>query len=185
MNIESIITKRFSPRAFDEKQVSKEKLNKIFNQARLAPSAYNSQPWRFVLLEKNTELYKIVFDSLVEFNQLWAKNAPYLVLTLAKNKFEHNGADYNHSWYDLGQAVAYLTLAATEEGLVLHQMSGFDADKVQINANVGNDFNVVSVIAIGYEGDESVLPEQIRKMENQPRVRKDISEILLNTIPIK
>lgn len=181
MEITDIIINRHSPRAFSSKEVEPEKLKEIFELTRWAPSAYNAQPWKFIYAtKKDTDIYNKMLESLIDFNKSWAKNAPVLILTVAAKKFEHNGKDNPTSQYDLGQSVAYLTLAASAQGLHLHQMSGFSVEKAISLFNIPEKYLPVSIIALGYKGDLSVLPEDLQKMENNPRSRKSVNEIFLN-----
>jgi nitroreductase len=79
------IKKRFSPRAFENKPVEKEKLFRIFEAARWSPSARNVQPWRFLVgIKGENKVYDKIFDSLVEWNQNWNNNTPVLVAIIAK-----------------------------------------------------------------------------------------------------
>jgi nitroreductase len=179
MKLLNSIENRYSPRAFDTKHVEKETLNLLFEAARWAPSSYNGQPWRFIVANKeNKQLWDKLFDALVEFNQIWVKNAPLLILTVARKTYEHNGEKYAHNWHDVGLAVGNMMNQATEMGLVMHQMGGFDYVKAAKNVNLPDEFEPVSMIAIGYEGDISILPEDFQKMENMPRTRKALSEIV-------
>src|ERR1700751_5969555 len=84
--VEDIFLRRWSPRAFADKDVSADDLKKIFEAARWAPSSYNEQPWRFFLGRRGDATYQKIFDSLVEFNQRWAESATVRLLSVASNK---------------------------------------------------------------------------------------------------
>lgn len=64
-----IILERWSPRAFEDRDVSRADLKKIFEAARWAPSSFNEQPWRFIIGHRNSETYKKIHDVLVPFNR--------------------------------------------------------------------------------------------------------------------
>ncbi|HYA89407.1 MAG TPA: nitroreductase family protein, partial [archaeon] len=99
--IHDLLRHRWSPRAFDSRPVEPEKLRALFEAARWAASSYNAQPWFYIVATKDdTENYKRVLDSFVEFNQGWAKNAPVVALSVARMKFEHNGEPNNHAFHD-------------------------------------------------------------------------------------
>lgn len=178
-SLKELMTKRWSPRGFSEKEVKDEQVNELLEAARWAPSAYNEQPWRFVVGKKGTEKYNKILESLNEWNQIWAKHAPLLILNVAKKEFSHNNTPNRTAEYDLGQAVFAMVLRAVDLGLAAHQMSGFDHDKMMTNLNIPNGFEAVSVIAIGYLGDDSQLPEDMKKMEKRERIRKPINDLLL------
>lgn len=86
--VKDLILKRWSPRAFAAKPVSKHDLRKIFTAAAWAASSYNEQPWRYLLGIKDDpdhgEAYKKIFSSLMEVNQQWAQSAPVLYAAVAK-----------------------------------------------------------------------------------------------------
>src|SRR5271168_1775633 len=121
--IHDLIKHRWSPRAFDARPVEAEKLRSLLEAARWASSSYNAQPWFFIVATKDdSESYKRVLDTFVEFNQGWAKNAPVLGLTAAKLKFD-DGRPNRHAFHDVGQAMANLVTQAESLGLSVHQMA--------------------------------------------------------------
>ncbi len=177
--IHPIIRQRWSPRAFQNKVISEGKLISVLEAARWAASAFNEQPWRFVVGHKGDEKYQKILSSLVEWNQTWAGKAPVLILNLAKRTFTHNGKPNNTAAYDLGQAVATLALEVENQGLAAHQMSGFDAQAAATALQIDDDFFAVSVTALGYTGKPDDLPEDMAKMETRARERKTIQDLLL------
>jgi nitroreductase len=176
--VANVIYARWSPRAFADKNVSTEDLRKIFDAARWAASSYNEQPWRFFVGRRGDATYQKIFDSLVEFNQQWAKSAPVLVLSVASKKFAHNGTPNYHALHDTGAATALLSLAATSLGLHTHSMAGFDHDKARKAFHVPEDYDMGAVTALGYLGDPESLPEQLKKNELSPRQRKELSQFV-------
>jgi len=179
MELLNSIKERYSPRAFDSREIEQEKIDALFEAARWAPSSYNGQPWRFIYATKeNSELWNKLFDALVEFNQTWVKNAPMIIMAVARKTYEHNQQAYAHNWHDVGLAVGNMMNQATEMGLYMHQMGGFDFEKAAKNVNLPDELEPVSMIAVGYKGEISVLPEDFQKMENQPRTRKALDEIV-------
>lgn len=178
-NIHTLLSKRWSPRSFQDKPVEKEKIQKILEAARWSPSAFNEQPWRFIVgIKGEDETYEKIQDSLVQFNQDWSQLAPLLVLTIAKKTFTSNNKPNGTSGYDTGQSVANLTFQATAEGLHLHQMSGFSEDKAIELFNIPVDFEPVSVIAIGYIAEPDKLQEILAKAEKMDRDRKDFNDFV-------
>lgn len=173
------IRRRWSPRAFSEEAVSPEDLRKLFEAARWAPSSYNEQPWRFLVGVKGDSTYQRIFDSLVEFNQMWAKSAPVLILTLSRREFTHSGKSNHHGMHDLGLATAMLMVQATHLGLHTHGMAGFDHEKARAAFGIPAEYEVGAVIAVGYLGDPESLAEGMRERELEPRQRKPLEEIVL------
>lgn len=169
---------RWSPRGFSDKKVTEKQITELLEAARWAPSAYNEQPWRFVVGEKGTKKYEQIIQSLNEWNQLWAQHASVLILNLAKKDFSHNPTKNNTAQYDLGQSVFAMVLKAVDLGLVAHQMSGFDHEKALKTLKIPEGYEAVSVTAFGYLGDDSRLTEDMKKSEKRARVRKPLNDLL-------
>ena len=175
---EAILTRR-SPRTFSGKAVASEDLKKVFEAARWAASSYNEQTWRFFMGRKGDATYKKIFDSLVPFNQEWAKSAPVLILSVGAVKFAHNATPNRYTLHDTGAATALLTLQAFALGLHTHSMGGFDMAAAREAFQVSDEYEMGAVTALGYLGDGSELSEQFQKMEKARRTRKPLGEIVL------
>jgi nitroreductase len=173
-----VILRRWSPRAFANKPVSGEDMKKIFEAARWAASSYNEQPWRFIVGRRGDDAYKKIFDSLVEFNQGWAKSAPVLILSAGKKTFTESGQPNFHVLHDTGAATAYIALAATKLGLHTHSMAGFEHGKARAAFGIPDDFEIGAVTALGYFGDPETLPDHLKQMETSPRERKPLDEVV-------
>jgi nitroreductase len=170
---------RWSPRAFSDKDVSAKDLKAIFEAVRWAASSFNEQPWRFLVGRRGSETYKKIHDALVPFNQMWAGNAPVLILGVTKMHFSHNGEPNRVAFFDLGAASQVLALEAAALGLAAHQMAGVDTQAAQMGLEIAPDFEIGSVIALGYQGDPATLPhEQMLKQETAPRTRKALGEFV-------
>jgi nitroreductase len=174
------ILNRWSPRAYADREVPMEDLKKGFEAARWAASSSNEQPWRFLVGRRGDETFKKILDALVPGNQVWAKNAPVLILSVARKHFAHNGHVNRHSWHDTGAAMANFSVQITALGLHGHSMAGFDHNKAQAAFEIPDDFETVAVTAVGYLGDPDTLPEELRKREEQPRQRKDLKEFVFS-----
>ena len=176
--IHDLLKQRKSLRAYSDRRVESDKLRRIFEAARWAPSASNEQPWRFIVATSdNTEEHARVLSAIKEGNQTWAKLAPVLIITTAA-KVRADGRENRHAFHDVGQAVAHLSVQALEEGLYLRQMGGFDPDKARELLGIPDDIEPVTAIALGYPGDPENLPDQLREREAAPRTRKPLSEIV-------
>ena len=83
--VHELLTRRWSPRAFDPaRNISKDQRAALLEAARWAPSANNSQPWRYIVCDKsvNEAGWRKAFDCLGAGNQAWCKNVPLLLLSL-------------------------------------------------------------------------------------------------------
>ena len=178
IEINQLIKNRKSIRAFAEKPVEEEKIQQLFEAARWAASCFNEQPWRFIYATKENEAaYRDILSTINEFNQSWAKNAPMLMIAIAKTSFSMNDKPNKHAWYDTGAAMANLSIQATNLDLYVHQMAGFSPDKAKEILNIPEGYEAIAAIAVGYQGDASILNENLQVKENATRSRKAISEI--------
>jgi nitroreductase len=177
-----VIRQRWSPRAFDAtREVPRAELLRLFEAARWAPSSYNAQPWCFVIStrRRQTESHRRLIASMTTKNQAWAAAAPLLALVCVRATLEQNEAPNSHAWYDTGQAVAFLTLQATAQGLSTRQMQGFDAEQARAACEVPSPYEPAVVIAIGYEGDPASLTiDSHRAAEHKPRERRPAAEFV-------
>lgn len=156
--VHELIRRRWSPRAFADRSVASDVLRQVLAAARWAPSAYNEQPWHFIVARReDPDAFAQLLSCLKEGNRRWAQQAPILMLVLAHRNFSHNGAPNPHAWYDTGQAVAYLTLQATALGLYVHQMAGILPDEARRRYAVPEDYDVVVALALGYLGEPACL----------------------------
>lgn len=171
--VHDLIARRWSPRAFADRSVTGDQLDRLFEAARWAPSSFNGQPWAFVVATREeTANFARLLGCLVEFNQTWAKSASVLALAVAQLNFSHNQQPNRHAWYDLGLAVANLTLQATAEGLFVHQMGGFNPAQARAEFRIPEGWEPVAALAIGYLGDPNQLPVNLRERELAPSQRK-------------
>jgi len=177
--VHGLLERRYSPYALSSRPVKPEKLRQLFEAARSAPSSYNEQPWRFVVARReDSEGFGRLLDTLVDQNRKWARNAPVLVLSVAKVDFTHSGQPNRHAWYDVGQAAAYLTLQATELGLYVHQMAGFDPVKARQLLSIPEGYEPAAMMAVGYPGETESLPEALRQSGSTRRPRKPLDTLL-------
>jgi nitroreductase len=174
-----LLASRWSPRGFDAAHaVSEDSLTAVLEAARWAPSAGNSQPWRFLVTRRGDRDFALLVDLLAAGNQVWAQHASALVLVVAEVTDEA-GAPRSHALYDTGQAVAQLVAQAQAEGLVTHQMGGFDAAGAAAAFELPAELTPVVVVAVGQHDPQAVLPEAYAARENAPRTRLPLDQLVL------
>jgi len=174
--IHELPARRWSPRAFDERPIEADKLRSLFESARWAPSSNNEQPWRFIVASKEERTaYDRLLACLVEGNRVWASRAPVLVLSVARLNFEESGKPNRHALHDVGMATENLLLQATALNLAAHPMAGFDAEKARADLKIPSDYEPVAMIAVGYPGDPSILPDRLQQREQAARERDQAS----------
>ena len=159
-----IFLNRWSPRAFSSDPIDEETLLSIFEAAKWAPSSSNEQPWRFIVAKSESDRARFL-DFLVPANQVWAKNAPVLILVISKKTFARNGNPNKTNQFDAGTAWGFLALAAHQNGLITHGMAGFDYDKAREVLGVPEDFDILATIALGKRADISTLPPEVQAKE--------------------
>ncbi len=171
---------RFSPLAFDPKhRLTDADEAVLLEAARWAPSAGNSQPWMFHFLRRNKLGHDGLVARLAPSSARWAPSASALVVNLAHHKVD--GTDWQYSEfadYDLGQAVAHMTIQATSMGLSCRQFRAFDLDKLTDDLRVPEGWVIMSMTAIGRAGDNGPNRER-RSIDDLrlPRRRPITSEM--------
>lgn len=175
--IHNLIARRWSARAFSTKTVEKPKLLSILEAARWAPSSRNEQPWRYIVFtDENPEKMNTARSVLLEINN-YAKRAPILICAITKKYYSDNGIYNKLHFHDLGAANENMFLESFNQGLIMHEMGGFDRDKARRVFNVPDEYEIGVMIAIGYQDSHDILPERYKEKAFSPRERKPLSEI--------
>ena len=179
--IHELMKRRWSPRAFAPHPLPRAQILTLLDAARWAASSFNQQPWHFLIATReDEERFAQMLDCLVPGNRAWACNASLLILTVAKRTFDHNGRPNLHAVHDIGLAACQLVLQATALGLATHQMAGIETEKIRARYRVPEGFDPATAIAVGYSGDPDSLPDDLRKMELAPRMRRPFDEFVFN-----
>ena len=177
--VHPLLAERWSPRGFDRAhELDGEGLTALLEAARWAPSAQNSQPWRFLVTRRGEDAHNRLFALLAPGNRTWAGTASALVLVAARVADDDRNPQ---PWalYDTGQAVAALVTQAQADGLAVHQMGGFDTAAVRAEFGLGDALTPVVVLAIGRRDSTADLPEPFAAREIAPRTRRPVSDLLL------
>lgn len=176
--IHDLLARRWSPRAFADQPVAPDVLRNLWEAARWAPSSANQQPWSFLVATKDDpQEFGRMLECLVEGNQIWVKQAPVLMISVA-GKLDRDNDPNPHAWYDVGQAVADLSVQATALGLFVHQMAGILPDKIRGFYQIPDSHEPVTGLALGYPGTPEQLPDKLRQRELAARTRKPIGEFV-------
>jgi nitroreductase len=179
-----LIKNRRSTRAFSTQPIEPERIYSLFEATRWAPSSTNEQPWLYIYATRDQpQLWTTLFECLNEGNKAWAKDAPLLILSLARKNFSKYPGANAHAMYDLGGANSFLSLQAVEMGLQVRQMAGFNHQKTIEQVHVPETTYEIGVfMAVGYPGDPETLPEKLRHRELEPRERFLQQEFVMNRI---
>jgi nitroreductase len=178
--VHPLLAERWSPRGFDRAhELGDDSLTALLEAARWAPSASNSQPWRFLVTRRGDETHGRLFAALSPGNQAWAGAASALVLVAASTAGD-DGRPQPWALYDTGQAVAALVTQAQADGLAVHQIGGFDTAGVRAEFGLDDSLTPVVVVAIGRRAGAADLPEPLASRETAPRARRPVGDLLLD-----
>lgn len=175
--INSLLYSRWSPRSMTGEPLREDEICALFEAARVAPSSYNSQPWRFVFVTKQDPQWSDFFHLLVDFNKQWCQRASMLVIVISKKTFDHNNKLSPTHSFDTGAAWMSLALEGASRGLVVHAMSGFSMAEAKRLLQISDDFHIEAMIAIGRRGGKELLPQDMQEKET-PSGRKALHEIV-------
>jgi len=154
--------------------IEAEKVRALLNAARLAPSARNTQPWRFVVVQGREAVEALVDASFSEPNRI-ARRAPVILVACARPEDDITKEGRAYYLYDLGSAVQNLLLAATDLGLVTHLIASFDEAAVKRILGIPDDVRVVVVTPLAYP-DAASYDEAAAERLSQ-RTRLELREV--------
>lgn len=171
-----LITERWSPRALDETaEVTWDQVRALLEAARWAPSFGNTQPARYLAGLRGDDTFDRIFGALTPRNRKWAHRASALLVGVMITRNEKGAVPYAE--YGMGLASQNLALQAVAEGLVAHQMAGFDADEIRRAFGVPEDAVPLVAIAVGRQADASVLGEErLVERERAERTRLPLAD---------
>lgn len=162
MNVHQAIKNRYSVRSYKSKEIPEEKLEKVLEAARLAPSGHNAQPWKFIVID-DEEVKKKVASAA---NQPFIAGAPVIIAAVALDPSDVFSSGVQGAEVNLAIAVDHMTLAATEEGLGTCWIGAFSQEEVKKILNVPENYKIIALLPIGF-------PEGSRKSKQ----RKNLEEI--------
>ena len=172
---------RWSPRAYTGKPIPVPELMSLFEAARWAPSASNTQPWRFVYALAGSAGFQAMLATLAESNQAWAKRASALIAVLSATESMPAGATEpkpspQHA-FDTGAAWMSLALQAHRLGWRTHAMGGLDREALRQAIGVPAAFAVQCVVAVGEQGEASML-DASQQAREAPNARQPLSAMV-------
>ena len=165
MDILDLIKERRSVRSYKSDPIPQKSLDKILEAARFAPSARNSQPWKFILVsdfEKKKELAKAAN------NQMFISEAPLIIVGVALDPEHLMPCDVYSYPVDLAIAMDHITLAACEQGLGTCWIGAFSQQEAKNILNISDDNKIVAMMPVGFPADSP-----------NPKKRKELKEIIV------
>ncbi len=173
--IEPLLVRRWSTRAFTDRPIEPETLRRVFEAARWAPSSGNGQPWYFLVARRENAAEFQKMASVLNPGNAWAREAAVLAISVAALD-RGPGKPNRHALHDVGLASENLALQAFALGLGVHMMAGFDPDKARELYEIPERYEAVTAFALGHPGDPHQLPEALRAKDLIPRQRRPIRE---------
>ncbi len=169
MTFDEILKIRRSVRSYDSRLVKEEDIRAICETARLAPSAHNSQTWRFVAVTERNRIEKICDEAMLPIiRNSWMKTAPLLIVGCSKLDFVTNkvgsfvtGIEYYQ--IDLGIAMEHMVLKATDLGLGTCWIGWFSEKKVKEILEIPKNIKVLALLTVGYPENITIIKEKKRK----------------------
>jgi len=164
MELKEIIEKRESVRSYEDRPVPKEKLERVLEAARLAPSASNRQPWKFIVVREEKRRQELAEAAN---GQAFVGQAAVIIIAVATRPEHVMSCGVPSHPVDLAIALDHMTLAAVDEGLGTCWIGAFSQDKVKELLDIPEKYRVVALLPLGF-------PRQERKM----KTRKSLEEIV-------
>jgi nitroreductase len=170
MTFQELIQQRQSIRKYQDKQVEPEKIDKLVEAFRLAPSASNSQPWKLIIVDEpelKDKVAKATYNKVIPFNR-FAVQAPVMVVIVAeppKVITQLGGFIKNKDFpqMDIGIAAEHFCLQAAEMGLGTCMIGWFNEKKVRKLLNIPKRKRIGLLISLGYPPEDYKIRKKIRK----------------------
>ncbi len=169
MNFSELVHLRESCRKYQDRQVERELIDRILASCRLAPSACNSQPWKFVVVDDpafKEQVSQATIGQMLSFNK-FCLQAPVMVALVAEtpswlSKIGSSIKDKDFYLMDIGIVAEHFCLQAAELGLGTCMIGWFDENKVKALLNIPQNRRIPLLISLGYPANEKTR-KKIRK----------------------
>ena len=165
MDVYDAIRARCSVRAYDSTPIPGESLDRILESGRLAPSAMNYQPWRFIVVTDEAKRAELGHGRYAKF----LRESPVVIVGCGDKK-------KSPEWHAVDTTIALqnMVLAATGEGLGTCWIGSFDEDRVRSLLSIPDEYSVIAMLSVGYPRRKFDLTSMITKGKN----RKELKEIV-------
>ncbi|HSK90503.1 MAG TPA: nitroreductase family protein [Euzebyales bacterium] len=171
-----VVRDRWSARAIDPAAgVAREQVARLLEAARWAPSSGNAQPWRYVVFDDTVPAARARARRCLRPRNAWAWAAPVLLVSAVQRCWPDSDEPNPSALHDVGAASMALCLQAVAEGLVCHQMAGFDRAAAREVCGLPSELDPVAFIAVGRPGRLGDLEPSRQRRELRDRRRRPIS----------
>jgi nitroreductase len=172
MDFSQVLQNRRSVRKYQARPVEREKLEQCVEAARIAPSACNAQPWKFLIIddeETKKRFAREVFSGIYR-ETLFAARAPALAMMVTDPLWLPPPGEFtkptNYHLIDIGIAGEHFVLKATEMGLGTCWIGRFDEEKAKQVLGIPEGHRIEILIAVGYPAEESIQPKEKKPLKS-------------------
>ena len=164
MKFLDLCNERFSLRDYQNKPVEKEKIEKVLEAARLAPSAVNFQPWVFLVVQTPDGRSRVIES----YKRDWIQSAPCFVVAFANRQesWKRKVDMKDFADVDLSIAIEHICLQATELGLGTCWVCNFDPATLKSNFNVPEHLEPIAIIPLGYPSENGGVSKAIQNRQH-------------------
>ncbi len=160
MSFLDLCKQRFSVRSYSAEAVSDGQLEYILECARLAPSAVNLQPWRFIVVRSEQARQQVQSC----YKREWIAQAPLYIICVVRHAEEWVRRDgKRHGDIDVAIAAEHICLAAADQGLGSCWVCNFDAARLHDLMGLDADEEPLAIVPIGHPAQELEVPDKKRK----------------------
>jgi len=177
------IKNRYSPVLFKKKAIPKKVLIRCLEALRWAPSCFNNQPWKLVLVEGSRRIAKLA--NCFPRGNHWVLKTPLVGFVVSEPKLDcitEGNDNLEYYQYGCGMAMMNFILQAEHEGLKSHQMAGYFEKEVKKALKIPKKYRVLAAFGVGYEEKlkdykDEIHPKLLERIKTTKRSRKPLSEV--------
>ncbi|MFP4005213.1 MAG: nitroreductase family protein [Candidatus Hadarchaeia archaeon] len=159
MDVNEAILKRRPVRSYKNKDIPREKIERIMDSVRMAPSARNRQEWHFIIVKSQNVKDELCKSTKYKF----IGEASVIIVAVSTDPDYVMSSDINAGIVDLSIALDHLSLKAVEEGLGTCWIGGFDQEVAKNALGVPDDQKIIALMSLGYPQDELDIRNKERK----------------------
>jgi len=172
MDVNKAIFERRSYRSLEPVEITPDIIKSLAESARLSPSCFNNQPWRYIFVTDPTVLKDL--HTAFSMNNDWARAASMIIVVFSKKENDCLIKDREYYLFDTGMSTAFIILRATELGLVAHPIAGYSPKKTREILGIPDEMNVIALVIVGKHSSQM----NPLMNENQKEVEKERPERL-------
>ncbi len=170
MNVHEAVQKRRSYRHLEKTELTGRDLDLLIQAARLAPSCFNNQPWRYIFITDQDKLREM--HNVYSGGNEWIHGASLVIAVFSRKDDDCVVGSRDYYQFDTGLSVGQVLLQATELGLTAHPVAGFSPKKTREILNIPEEYDIITLIIVGKKA--------VGSPDEPPRPRKPVNEIIFN-----